>query len=163
MSRVRAGRGVVSRFVNGCLVITPEVIDAVRKVFAGSGNAELVPTFRAAGARPVGLSGLDAGLVDAELLDPELGQVGKPVRSDARLLDLLTDAAYLPVVACVAGDDRGNVFNENAAQMAVAVSASCGAESRVFRAVFEWRRAAPGRPGSSAPGTAPWRATPCGR
>ena len=69
---------------------TPEVIDAVLKVFAGSVNAELVTAFRAAGARPVGLSGLDAGLVDAELLNPELGQVGKPVHSDARLLDLLT-------------------------------------------------------------------------
>lgn len=132
MTRFLAERGVESRFVNGLRVSTPEVIDAVLKVFAGSVNAELVTAFRAAGARPVGLSGLDAGLVDAELLNPELGQVGKPVHSDARLLDILTEASYLPVVACVAGDAQGNVYNVNADQMAVACAASFKAETLLF-------------------------------
>lgn len=132
MTRFLAERGVESRFVNGLRVTTPEIIDAVLKVFAGSVNAELVAAFRAAGVRPVGLSGLDAGLVDAELLNPELGQVGKPVRSDARLLDLLTGNFYLPVVACVAGDASGAVYNVNADQMAVACAASFAAGSLVF-------------------------------
>jgi len=132
MTRFLAERGVESRFVNGLRVTTPEVIDAVLKVFAGSVNAELVTAFRAAGSQPVGLSGLDAGLVDAELLSPDLGQVGKPVRSDARLLNLLTEASYLPVIACVAGDALGNVYNVNADQMAVACAASFGAESLLF-------------------------------
>jgi acetylglutamate kinase len=144
MTRFLAERGVESRFVNGLRVTTPEVIDAVLKVFAGSVNAELVTAFRAAGARPVGLSGLDAGLVDAELLNPELGQVGKPVRSDARLLDLLTDAAYLPIVACVAGDNLGNVYNVNADQMAVACAASFAAESLLFLTDVEGVRDARG-------------------
>lgn len=144
MTRFLAERGVESRFVNGLRVSTPEVIDAVLKVFAGSVNAELVTAFRAAGARPVGLSGLDAGLVDAEVLNPELGQVGKPVHSDARLLDLLTDSAYLPVVACVAGDARGNVYNVNADQMAVACAASFAAESLLFLTDVEGVRDARG-------------------
>jgi acetylglutamate kinase len=126
MTRYLAERGVESRFVNGLRVTTPEIIDAVLKVFSGSVNADLVTAFRAAGARPVGLSGLDAGLVDAELLNPDLGQVGKPVHSDARLLD------YLPVVACVAGDALGNVYNVNADQMAVACAVSFKAESLLF-------------------------------
>jgi acetylglutamate kinase len=132
MTRYLAERGVESRFVNGLRVTTPEIIDAVLKVFAGSVNAELVTAFRAASARPVGLTGLDAGLVDAELLNPELGQVGKPVRSDARLLDLLTEESYLPVVACVAGDASGAVYNVNADQMAVACAASFTAQSLLF-------------------------------
>jgi len=132
LTRFLAERGVESRFVNGLRVTTPEVIDAVLKVFAGSVNAELVAAFRAAGAHAVGLSGLDAGLVDAELLNPDLGQVGKPVRSDARLLDLLAGESYLPVVACVAGDALGNVYNVNADQMAVACAVSFKAESILF-------------------------------
>jgi len=132
MTRYLAERGIESRFVNGLRVTTPEVIDAVLKIFAGSVNAELVAAFRAAGAHPVGLSGLDAGLVDAELLSPDLGQVGKPVHSDTRLLNLLTAESYLPVVACVAGDARGNVYNVNADQMAAACAASFGAESLLF-------------------------------
>jgi acetylglutamate kinase len=132
MTRYLAERGVESRFVNGLRVTTPEIIDAVLKVFAGSVNAGLVAAFRAAGARPVGLTGLDAGLVDAEVLNPELGQVGKPVRADARLLDLLTGDSFLPVVACVAGDAAGTVYNVNGDQMAVACAASFAAESLVF-------------------------------
>jgi acetylglutamate kinase len=132
MTRYLAEHNIESRFVNGLRVTTPEVVDAVLKVFAGSVNSQLVSAFRAAGESPVGLTGLDAGLVDAEQLNPELGAVGKPVNSDARLLDVLTEAGYLPVVACVAGDARGAVYNVNADQMAVACAAAFGAEILLF-------------------------------
>ena len=132
MTRFLDERGIESRFVNGLRVTTPEVLDAVVKVFAGSVNAELVAAFRAAGARPVGLTGLDAGLVDAEQLAPELGQVGKPVASDGRLLDLLVDNSYLPVVACVAGDAMGGIYNVNADQMAAACARGFGADKLIF-------------------------------
>jgi acetylglutamate kinase len=132
MTRYLAERNIESRFVNGLRITTPEVVDAVLKVFAGTVNTELVGAFRAAGARPVGLTGLDAGLVDAEPLDEELGAVGKPVKSDAALIELLTRAHYLPVVACVAGDANGAVYNVNADQMAVACASSFGAEKLIF-------------------------------
>jgi acetylglutamate kinase len=132
MTRFLAERGIESRFVNGLRVTTPEVLDAVVKVFAGSVNAQLVAAFRAAGARPVGLTGIDAGLVDAEQLAPELGQVGKPVASDGRLLDLLVDNAYLPVVACVASDTKGGIYNVNADQMAGACARGFGADKLIF-------------------------------
>jgi acetylglutamate kinase len=132
MTRFLAERGVESRFVNGLRVTTPDVIDAVVKVFAGSVNAQLVSSLRAAGARPVGLSGLSAGLVDAVQLDPELGQVGKPVTSDGRLLYLLAGEGYLPVVACVAGDRNGAIYNVNGDQMAVACAAGFAADQLIF-------------------------------
>jgi len=132
MTRYLAERNVESRFVNGMRVTTPEVVDAVLKVFAGSVNSQLVGAFRAAGASPVGLTGLDSGLVDAEPLAEELGAVGKPVRSDARLLTVLTRDRYLPVVACVAGDAHGAVYNVNADQMAVACASSYGAQKLIF-------------------------------
>jgi len=132
MTRFLAERGVESQFINGLRVTDPSVIDAVVKVFKGSVNADLVTAFRAAGNRPVGLSGLDAGLVDAVILDPQLGQVGKPTTSDARLLEVLTSAGYLPVVACIAGDDSGKIFNVNGDQMAVACAASFGADQLFF-------------------------------
>lgn len=132
MTRFLAERGVESQFINGLRVTSPDVIDAVVKVFKGSVNADLVTAFRAAGNRPVGLSGIDAGLVDAEVLNPELGQVGRPVASDARLLEVLTAAGYLPVVACIAGDAAGRIYNVNADQMAVA----CAASFRVSQLLF---------------------------
>ena len=60
MTRYLAGLGIESRFVNGLRVTTPEVLDAVVKVLAGSVNQELVAAFIACGAPAVGLSGMDA-------------------------------------------------------------------------------------------------------
>jgi hypothetical protein len=85
LTRFLAERGGESRFVNGLRVTTPEVLDGVLKVLGGSVNAGPGHGISRGGARPVGLSGLDAGLVDAELLSQELGAVGRPTRSDARL------------------------------------------------------------------------------
>lgn len=132
MTRYLTTQGIESRFVNGQRVTTPEVLDAVLKVFAGTVNAQLVSSFRSAGANAVGLSGLDAGILDAEVLDPALGYVGKPVHSDPRLIELLIGAGYLPVIACVAGDAHGRMYNVNGDQMA----AACGAGFRAQKLIF---------------------------
>jgi acetylglutamate kinase len=128
MTRYLADRGVESHFVNGLRVTTPEVLDAVVKVLAGSVNQELVSTFIKCGAAAVGLSGMDALLTEARQMSVELGWVGKPVRSDARLIHTLLQARYLPVVACLAGDSQGQFFNVNADQMAVSVATAFGAD-----------------------------------
>lgn len=145
MTRFLAERGAESRFVNGLRVTTPEVLDAVLKVFAGSVNTELVAAFRAAGVLPVGLTGLDAGLVEAEPLNPDLGHVGRPIRSGAGLLELLTQAQYLPVVACVAGDAQGAIYNVNADQMAAACAAGFHANKLIFLTDVDGVRDAAGR------------------
>jgi acetylglutamate kinase len=132
MTRFLEERGVESRFVNGLRVTTPEVLDAVLKVFAGSVNQELVAAFIANGVPAVGLTGMDGLLTEARQMSAELGFVGKPVRSDARLLTLLMENAYLPVVACVAGDRQGQFYNVNADQMAASVASAIQAEKLFF-------------------------------
>jgi acetylglutamate kinase len=132
MTRYLAERGIESRFVNGLRVTTPETVDAVLKVFAGSVNHELVASLNRAGCRAVGLSGIDAFLVEAEQMDPELGAVGRVTQSDPALLVLLTANGYLPVVACVAGGRGGRIYNVNADQMAVACAAAFGARRLIF-------------------------------
>jgi acetylglutamate kinase len=132
MTRYLAERGIESRFVNGLRVTTPETLDAVLKIFAGSVNHELVASLNRAGAAAVGLSGIDAFLAEAVPLDPALGAVGRVTGSNPALLHLLTANHYLPVVACVAGDREGHVYNVNADQMAVACAAAFGACQLIF-------------------------------
>jgi len=132
MTRFLAEHGIESRFINGLRVTTPEVLDAVLKVLAGSVNRELVAALVAAGANAVGLTGMDALLTEAEPLSAELGAVGKPVRSKGRLIDVLLSNGYLPVVACLAGDREGRFYNVNADQMAVSVAVSIQADKLFF-------------------------------
>jgi acetylglutamate kinase len=132
MTRFLTDRGIESRFLNGLRVTTPEVLDAVLKVLAGTVNHELVGAFVAAGAQAVGLSGMDALLTEARPISDELGAVGKPVKSDARLLRLLLDNGYLPIIACLAGDRQGRFYNVNADQMAVSVATAMRVEKLLF-------------------------------
>ncbi len=132
MTRFLAERGVESRFVNGLRVTGPEVVDAVLKVFAGTVNHELVARLNRAGALAVGVTGIDALLVEAEQMDPALGAVGRVVKSNAGLLETLLAGGFLPVVACVAGDRQGRVYNVNADQMAVACAVGFGANQLIF-------------------------------
>jgi acetylglutamate kinase len=132
MTRHLAERGIESRFVNGLRVTTPETLDAVLKVFAGSVNHQLVASLNRAGLVAVGISGIDAFLVEAEQMDPALGAVGRVIKSNAAILDLLVAHGYVPAVACVAGDRQGHVYNVNADQMAVACATAFGAKQLIF-------------------------------
>jgi acetylglutamate kinase len=132
MTRYLTERGIQSTFVGGLRVTSPETVDAVLKVFAGTVNHELVASLNRAGALAVGLSGIDSFLVEAEQMDPELGAVGRVTRSNPALLHLLTANGYLPVVACVAGDRHGNIYNVNADQMAVACATAFAASQLIF-------------------------------
>lgn len=144
MTRFLAERGVESRFLNGLRVTTPEVVDALLKVFAGSVNHELVAALVAAGSKAVGLSGIDACLAEAETMDPALGAVGRVVRSNPEVLEVLTAACFVPVVACVAGDREGRIYNVNADQMAVACAAAFGADRLLFLTDVDGVRAGDG-------------------
>ena len=132
LTRYLAERGIESRFANGLRVTTPETLDAVLKVFAGSVNHELVASLNRAGALAVGLSGIDALLVEAEQMEPALGAVGRVTKSNPALLHLLVANGYLPVVACVAADRQGHIYNVNADQLAVACAAAFGAQQLIF-------------------------------
>jgi acetylglutamate kinase len=145
MTRYLAERGIQSTFVGGLRVTTPETIDAVLKVFAGSVNHELVAAINRAGALAVGISGIDAFLAEAEQLDPALGAVGRVTKSNPALLHLLTANGYVPVVACVAGDRQGGIYNVNADQMAVACAAAIAADRLFFLTDVEGVRGPDGK------------------
>jgi len=132
MTRFLEERGIESRFVNGLRVTTPDVLDAVLKIFAGSVNQELVAAFIANGVQAVGLSGMDGLLTEAQQMSADLGFVGKPVQSNSGLLNLLLENAYLPVVACVAGDRKGQFYNVNADQMAASVASAMQVDKLFF-------------------------------
>ncbi len=132
MTRFLEAQGIRSNFVNGLRVSSPEVIDALLKVVAGSVNKQLVASLRAAGLSAVGLSGVDGGLVEAERISEELGAVGHPVLARTHLLQVLLEGGFTPVVACVGGDSQGNIYNVNADQMACICAAGFPVDQLLF-------------------------------
>ena len=132
--------GVESRFVDGLRVTDKQTADIAEMVLAGSINKEIVGWIAAAGGRAVGISGKDANLVIAEKVrrtEPDklqgierhvdLGFVGEPVAVDRAILDTLSAAGAIPVVAPVGIGADGHTYNINADTMAGAIAAAVGA------------------------------------
>ena len=133
--------GVESRFVDGLRVTDAETAKVAEMVLAGSINKEIVGWIGQAGGRAVGISGKDAGLVTAEKVGGrreadakqgierhvDLGFVGEPVAVDRRILDTLTAAGVIPVVAPIAIGADGQTYNINADTMAGAIAGALGA------------------------------------
>lgn len=132
VTRYLAERGVESRFVGGLRVSDAVVIQAVTQVIAGSINKLLVAALIAEGRPAMGLSGVDGSLTTAVPINAELQFVGRPVGTDPRLLNLLLDSGYMPVIACIAGDSGGNIYNVNADAMAVSCAVGWKAERLLF-------------------------------
>ncbi|WP_425230961.1 acetylglutamate kinase [Sphingomonas sp.] len=133
--------GVESRFVDGLRVTDKQTADIAEMVLAGSINKEIVGWIGQAGGRAVGISGKDSGLVVAEKVggrreaDPrqgierhvDLGFVGEPVAVDRAIIDTLTAAGVIPVIAPVAAGADGQTYNINADTMAGAIAGALGA------------------------------------
>ena len=132
LSRYLANLDHESEFRNGLRVTPPEILDAVLRVLAGSVNRQLVAEMQAAGLQAVGLTGIDAGFVEASQLDPELGLVGKVERVNPALVERLASDGYIPAVACIAGGEGGSIYNVNADQMAAACATGLGVDRLIF-------------------------------
>jgi acetylglutamate kinase len=131
IERLLATLGIESRFVDGRRVTSPEAMEVVEMVLAGSVNKRLAAGLTAAGVPAVGLSARDAGLVRARLV-PELGRVGRPERVDARPLRALWRAGLVPVIAPVSAGPSGEAVNVNADEVALAIAAALGASTLVY-------------------------------
>ncbi|QNA86063.1 acetylglutamate kinase [Sphingomonas sp. So64.6b] len=136
--------GVESSFIDGLRVTDAQTAQVAEMVLSGAINKELVAWIGQAGGRAVGISGKDASFVRAKKVertkrDPDsniervvdLGFVGEPVSVDRSIIDTLSAAGVIPVVAPIAIGDDGHTYNINADTMAGAVAAAMGA-SRLF-------------------------------
>jgi acetylglutamate kinase len=104
--------------------------------YGGSINLELLAALRRHNVRGVGLSGVDAGLLTVTRRPPrpvrdattgseamvDFGHVGDIVDVDPAVLDLLCEARMVPVIASLAADNDGAIYNVNADSVAAALA-----------------------------------------
>jgi acetylglutamate kinase len=130
--------GLPAEFRGGLRVTTAETIDVVRMVLVGQVGRELVGLINQHGPYAVGLSGEDAGLFTAEkrtaLVGGEpvdIGLVGDVVAVNPAAVHDIVAAGRIPVVAGVAPDTEGTVYNINADSAAAALAGALGAAKLV--------------------------------
>lgn len=120
--------GKKAEFVDGLRVTDKETVDIVQMVLAGKVNKSLVTLLQMKGGHAVGISGIDGGLIEAEIKDERLGYVGKITKIRPQPINDLLEKNYIPVVSTVAGDRHGNVYNINGDTAAAYIAGALGAE-----------------------------------
>jgi acetylglutamate kinase len=124
--------GIPSRFERGLRVTDAQTLDVVRMVLTGKVNGELVCMLGQLGGRAVGLTGLDGALLRARVLAPTLGFVGVVTTVDPGLVDTLSAAGYIPVVAPLALGEDGSILNVNADDAAADLARGLGAAKLLY-------------------------------
>ncbi|HEU4801360.1 MAG TPA: acetylglutamate kinase [Gemmatimonadales bacterium] len=142
MSR-RLGRE--PRMVAGRRVTDDDALEVAKMVYSGLLTTDLLSALREHRVQAVGLSGVDADLLTAHRRPPvpmiddsgkeevvDFGHVGDIDRTDPRVISSLLDARFVPVVASLAGDDDGNVYNVNADTVAETIATALHAQKLIF-------------------------------
>ncbi len=126
--------GIESKFINGLRYTDEDTVDIVKMVLAGKVNKELVSLLQLHGGRALGLCGIDGKMIRAHKLEAEndLGFVGEIDSVDTSPVTDALEKGYVPVIATVACDDNGTVYNINADTAASRIAAKLGAENLVL-------------------------------
>lgn len=124
--------GKQPEFRNGLRVTDAETIEIASMVLLGTVNPQLVSAVASHGAKAVGVSGQDAGLLRVSQRDPDLGFVGDVESVDPTVvLSAIGDGA-VPVVATIGADGSGQAYNVNADTAAAAIAGALGAKKLIY-------------------------------
>jgi acetylglutamate kinase len=146
LTELAAQLGVEQTIIDGRRVTDDATLEMAKMIFAGKINTDILAALRNRGVEAVGLSGVDGGIVRAVRRPPkeivnretgiseqvDFGYVGDIVEVNDRLLRVLLDHDYLPVVSSLAADEAGTIFNVNADTIAAEIAVRLEAEKLIM-------------------------------
>jgi acetylglutamate kinase len=146
LSDLAALMGVEQTIIEGRRVTDDATLEMAKMIFAGKINTDILAALRHRGVEAVGLSGVDGNIVHAERRPPkeimnretgesehvDFGHVGDIIEINSRLLMVLLDQGYLPVISSLGADAAGTVFNINADTIASEIAIQLKAEKLVL-------------------------------
>lgn len=132
--------GKQPQFVDGLRVTDAETVDIARMVLKGQVNPQVVAAINVHGNYAVGVSGVDGGLIRAEMRDPQLGFVGDVTAIHPEVLLGMLANEFIPVIATIGSDEHGQAYNINADTVAGAIAEALNAEKLVYLTDIEGLR-----------------------
>jgi acetylglutamate kinase len=129
--------GVPTRMVQGRRVTDERSIEVTAMVLNGIINTRILAICRDLNIEAVGVSGVDAGLIQAHRRAPvkmgdgemvDFGFVGDIDRVEAGVVSKLLDNGLMPVVSPLSADQNGVLLNINADTVAAAIGSALNAE-----------------------------------
>ena len=140
ISREMEKQHKIPKFINGLRVTDKDTMEITEMVLTGKINTRLVAEINLCilenqgnGVKGIGLSGEDAQLLMVNRLKSiDLGYVGEINRINPEILFLLLEKNYIPVIATVGVDDKGERYNINADTVAGKLASAIKAEKLIY-------------------------------
>ena len=162
LSELASLMGVEQTIINGRRVTDDATLEMAKMIFAGKINTDILAALRNKGVEAVGLSGVDGNIVHAERRPPkeilnratgerkhvDFGHVGDVLEINSRLLCVLLDQGYLPVISSLGADSEGMVFNINADTIASEIAVRLEAEKLILLSDVDGIYLREGEPGT---------------
>ena len=140
-TKLATALGLDTTFIDGRRVTDGDSLDVATMVLNGQINTRILATCRDLQIPAVGISGLDAGLIQAHRRPPverdgeaplDYGFVGDIDAVNADILSKQLDNGLMPVVSPLSCDESGTVLNINADTVAAAIAAELNAEKLIL-------------------------------
>ncbi|MCA9987866.1 MAG: acetylglutamate kinase [Anaerolineales bacterium] len=131
IAELQSKLGLTTTKVDGLRVTDADSLRVAEMVLSGHANKLLVRALQAAGVNAIGLSGVDAGLLQCEKKQhptADLGYVGTIVRVNGALLHNLVAQGLTPVISPISVGADHHAYNVNADEAATAVAAALPAD-----------------------------------
>ncbi|MFP4021776.1 MAG: acetylglutamate kinase [Halanaerobium sp.] len=128
---------IKANFIDGLRVTDKETMEIVEMVLSAQINKEIVAMINKMQAKAVGVSGKDGNLIKAkkkEFTDPakDLGFVGEVEQINPELIEKLIEDGYIPVIAPVGVNNKGEGLNINADSVAGELASALKAEKLIY-------------------------------
>ena len=124
---------IESHFEDGLRVTNKDTMEVVEMALSGLINKEITSLLVAHGARAVGISGKDDGLLRASAFNLEkYGFVGKIDAVNEAVINALLKEDIIPVIAPIALGENATSYNINADLAASAIAAKLRASKAIF-------------------------------
>lgn len=120
---------IPSRFVDGLRYTDEETAQVVQMVLAGKTNKDLVSLIGQLGGKAIGLCGIDGGMIKAKKIQGDYGFVGEITNINTEPITQAIQSGYIPVIATVGTDCKGQTYNINADTAAAEIAAALKAEN----------------------------------
>ena len=124
--------GKEPKFIDGLRVTDQETVDIAQMVLAGQVNKTLVKLLEVKGGKAMGISGMDGGLIQAQMRNPDLGFVGSITGVNIEPVMDLLEKGYIPVISTLGCDREGNTYNINGDTAAACIAGALHAERLIM-------------------------------
>lgn len=124
---------IKSDFVDGLRVTDEKAMEIVEMTLSGLINKQITSLLVCHGARAVGISGKDDGMLKAKPLNNgKYGLVGEITSVNDEVIKALLTSDIVPVIAPIASDENAASYNINADSCASAIAMKLRAQKVIF-------------------------------